>query len=137
MITEILKEKIIKRPFYNYWLKKYLGSNVIKVITWMRRVWKVFENYVFLDLKRNRYSIKIWRLSNGKEVDFIAEKSGITKYFQVCYLFGWEEAIAREYSSLEEINDNLEKYVVSFDEIDFWVSNWIKHFKIWELESVL
>jgi predicted AAA+ superfamily ATPase len=44
------------------------------------------ENYVFLELKRHGYEVKIGRLSSGKEVDFIAEKQGIIKYFQVCYL---------------------------------------------------
>lgn len=47
---------------------------------------KLLENYVFLELKRHGYSVKIGRLKNGEEIDFIAEKNGIVKYFQVCYL---------------------------------------------------
>ncbi len=102
-----------------------------------RDIWKLIENYVFLELKRKWYSIKIWRLSNWKEIDFIAEKNWIIKYFQVCYLLGSEDIIAREYSSLEEIKDNWEKYVISFDDIDFWISNWIRHIKIYNLENIL
>ncbi len=117
---------------WDLWLR-----NCLVWFEFKRDIWKILENYVFLELKRNRYNIKIWRLNNGKEVDFIAEKDWITKYFQVCYLLSWEETIAREYSPLEEINDNWEKYVVSFDDIDFWVSNWIKHIKISNLENIL
>ncbi len=68
---------------------------------------------------------------------FYSWKNGIIKYFQVCYLLGSEDTIAGEYSPLEEIKDNWEKYVVSFDDIDFWVSNWIKHIKIYDLENIL
>jgi hypothetical protein len=34
-------------------------------------------------------------------------------------LLNSEETIEREYTSLEKIKDNWEKYVVSFDELDF------------------
>lgn len=150
--------------YLSYWLKVYL-LDIIKSVNpdtkryfeiynkyyvwdlWLRNslVWfdfkrdigKLLENYVFLELKRNGYNIKIWRLSSQKEVDFIAEKNWIIKYFQVCYLLGWEETIEREYSALEEINDNWEKYVVSFDDIDFWISKWIKHINILKLDLVL
>ncbi len=129
------------KKYFEIYNKYYIWDlglrNSLVWFDFKRDIWKVLENYVFLELKRNWYSIKIWRLSNGKEIDFIAEKNWIIKYFQVCYLLGWEDTIEREYSSLEEINDNWEKYVVSFDEIDFWVSNGIKHIKIFDLESVL
>ncbi len=39
--------------------------------------------------------------------------------------------------SLEEVNDNWEKYVVSFDDIDFWVSKGIKHINVMRLNDVL
>jgi len=129
------------KKYFEIYNKYYIWDlglrNSLVWFNFKRDIWKILENYVFLELKRNRYSIKIWRLSNGKEIDFIAEKNWIIKYFQVCYLLGWEYTIEREYSSLEEINDNWEKYVVSFDDVDFWVSNWIKHIKIFDLERVL
>jgi predicted AAA+ superfamily ATPase len=100
-------------------------------------IWKLIENYVFLELKRNGYEVKIGRLSNGKEVDFVAEKQGIIKYFQVCYLLWSEETIEREYSALEEIHDNWEKFVVSFDETGFGNSGGIKRVSVMELGKVL
>jgi predicted AAA+ superfamily ATPase len=109
-------------------------------IVWYNKrkdIWKLLENYVFLELKRNDYEVKIWRLKNWKEVDFIAEKNWITKYFQVCYLLNSEEIIEREYSSLEELKTSWEKYVVSMDETSFWISDWIKHIHILDLHKIL
>ncbi len=121
-----------KYYIWDLWLR-----NCLVWFEFKRDIWKILENYVFLELKRKWYNIKIWRLQNGKEIDFIAEKNGIIKYFQVCYLLATDETILREYSPLEEIKDNWEKYVISFDDIDFWVSNGIKHIKIYDLENVL
>jgi hypothetical protein len=39
-----------------------------------------------LELKRQGYAVKIGRLSSGQEIDFVAEKAGIIKYFQVTYV---------------------------------------------------
>jgi predicted AAA+ superfamily ATPase len=100
-------------------------------------IWKLIENYVFLELKRNWYEIKIWRLKSWKEIDFIATKNGITKHFQVCYLLWSEETMRREYASLEEIKDNWEKFVISFDDIDFWNYKWIKHINVMKLNNIL
>jgi predicted AAA+ superfamily ATPase len=102
-----------------------------------RDIWNLLENYVYLELKRKRYKIKIWRLKSWKEIDFIATKNWITKYFQVCYLLWSEDTIKREYWSLKEVSDNWEKYIVSFDDIDFWISEWIKHINIMNLEDYL
>lgn len=98
-----------------------------------RDIGKLLENYVFLELRRKGYKIKIGRLSSGKEIDFIAEKQWIVKYFQVSYLLGSEETMHREYASLEEIDDNWEKYVVSFDDMDFWIHEWIRHISIMDI----
>jgi predicted AAA+ superfamily ATPase len=100
-------------------------------------IWKLIENYVFLELKRHWYDVKIWRLSSEREIDFIAEKHWVTKYFQVCYLLWWEDTIAREYGALKGIHDNWEKYVVSFDDIDFGVSDGIRHIHVMKLAEVL
>jgi len=129
------------KKYFEIYNKYYSGDLGLRnALVWFDLkidIWNLLENYVYLELKRNNYEVKIWRLKSGKEIDFIATKNWITKYFQVCYLLGWEETIKREYSSLEEIRDNWEKYVVSFDDIDFWISNGIKHINIMDLEEVL
>jgi len=71
------------------------------------------------------------------EIDFIAEKDGKKKYFQVCYLLSWEDVIEREFWNLELIEYFWPKYVVSFDDIDFWERNWVKYINILDLEKVL
>jgi predicted AAA+ superfamily ATPase len=80
----------------------------------------VLENIVFLELLRRGY-----RVSTGKvgdlEVDFIAEKDGQKKYFQVCYLLASAETEEREFTSLEKIDDNYPKVVLSMDK--HWGSN--------------
>jgi len=100
-------------------------------------IWKLLENYVFLALKRHDFTIKIGRLKTNKEIDFIAEKSGKTLYFQVCTTILDETTRAREYTPLYEIRDNWPKYVVSFDEIDFWENEGIQHLNIMKLEELL
>ena len=129
------------KKYFEIYNKYYAGDlwlrNSLVWFDFKRDIGKLMENYLFLELKRNGYAIKIWRLSSGKEIDFIAEKNGITKYFQVCYLLGWEETMDREYASLKEIRDNWEKYVVSFDDVDFWISEWIRHVNIMKISEVL
>jgi predicted AAA+ superfamily ATPase len=102
-----------------------------------RDIGKILENYAYLELKRKGYTIKIGRLANGKEIDFIAEKRGIIKYFQICYLPGNEETMAREYAPLEEMQDNWEKYLVSFDDIDHGTYKGIKHINVMDLHKVV
>lgn len=129
------------KKIFEIYNKYYVGDIWLRnSLVWFdlkKDIGKLMENYAFLELKRHWYAIRIGRLSSWKEIDFIAEKNGITKYFQVCYLLSGEETIKREYSSLEEVRDNWEKYVVSFDEINFWVSGWIKHLNIMHMSEVL
>ncbi|MDD2565501.1 MAG: ATP-binding protein [Candidatus Gracilibacteria bacterium] len=129
------------KKYFEIYNKYYVGDlglrNSLVGFDIKRDMGKLMENYVFLELKRYGYDIKIGRLSSGKEIDFIAEKNGIIKYFQVCYLLGSEDTINREYYSLEEIKDNWEKYVVSFDDIDFGISQGIKHINVMKINEVL
>jgi predicted AAA+ superfamily ATPase len=150
--------------YLNYWIKVYLLNKVKSVnpetkkffsifnkyYIWdiglrnaiigydrKRDIGKLLENYVYLELRRNGYEVKIWRLWIDKEIDFVAEKYWILKYFQVCYLLWSEETIAKEYAPLEKIRDNWEKYVVSMDEINFWIHEWIKHINVLDLHKIL
>lgn len=98
----------------------------------------ILENYVFLLLKKHGYTVHIWRFQNNKEVDFIAEKHGKIKYFQVATFIMDDTTREREYSSLNQIHDSREKYVVSMDQFDFWVSETgIQHIHIQDLENYL
>lgn len=54
-----------------------------------------------------------------KEVDFVASKGDRIIYLQSTYLLSDEQTVRREYASLEAIQDNYEKYVVSLDDFSF------------------
>ena len=131
------ESKKIFEIYNKYYVSDLWIRNSLVWFDFARDIWKLIENYVYIELKRHSYDVIIWRLKSWKEIDFIATKNGITKYFQVCYLLWWEITIKREYSSLEEVSDNWEKYVVSFDDIDFGISKWIKHINVMKIEEVL
>ncbi len=121
--------------------KYYVGDlwlrNALVGYDFSRDIWKLLENYVFLELKRQGYDIQIWRLDGEREVDFIASKQWIIKYFQVAYTLNGEETLHREYASLQDIWDNWEKYIISMDEHNISEHEGIKHINILELESIL
>ncbi|MDQ7010116.1 MAG: ATP-binding protein [Candidatus Gracilibacteria bacterium] len=141
LLDLVKAEDPITKRYFEIYNKYYVGDlgirNSLVGFNFGRDIGNLLENYVYLELKRKRYEIKIGRLKSGKEIDFIATKNGITKYFQVCYLLGSEDTIKREYGSLKEVSDNWEKYVVSFDDIDFGISEGIKHINIMDLEKHL
>ena len=81
----------------------------------------VLENIVYLELIRRGYKVCIGK-SGDKEVDFIAENSKSTMYFQVAYTVRDENTLKRELSALESINDHYPKYILTMDidpEIDY------------------
>jgi predicted AAA+ superfamily ATPase len=129
------------KQYFEIYNKYYAGDlglrNAFVGYTFDKDIGKLMENYVYLELKRHGYEVKIGRLFNKKEIDFIAEKHGIIKYFQVCYLMGDEKTMAREYSPLEEIHNSWEKFVVSFDEIDHGIHNGIKWVSVMNLNTLL
>lgn len=79
---------------------------------------QVLENIVYIELLSRGYQITIGRVL-GKEIDFIAQKDGVPRYYQVCYLMASEQTREREFAVYDEIDDNYPKYVLSMDTIDF------------------
>ena len=53
-----------------------------------------------------------------REVDFIAIDGDTRLYIQVTYILAEQSTIDREFSVLEEINDNYTKMVLSMDQIN-------------------
>lgn len=76
---------------------------------------KVFENLVYMYLIQNDYQVFVGKY-HDKEIDFVANKNGQTKYIQVAYLLPDEKVREREFGNLLKLNDNFEKIVVSADE---------------------
>lgn len=72
------------------------------------------ENIVYLELLSRGYKVDIGKL-NGYEIDFVASKNDQILYIQVAYLLPDEKTISREFGSLEKVNDNYPKLVLSLD----------------------
>jgi len=93
----------------------------------------LLENFVFLELKRNGYTVFTGSDQN-REVDFVAIKNGVTRYIQSCYLITGEDVVKREFGNLETIKDNYEKMVVSMDDVSLGNRNGIIHAVAWNTE---
>jgi len=86
----------------------------------------LLENIVFNELKARGYKVKIGVYRNY-EIDFIAEKLKEKKYIQVCYLIKDDKTYERKFRSLEKIDDNYEKIVISLDKFFPQEIKGIKH----------
>ncbi len=129
------------KKFFEIYNKYYVSDlwirNSLVWLNFANGISWILENYVFIVLKKYSYNIKIWRLKNHKEIDFIAEKNGKTIYIQVCSSLLNENTLKREYEPFGFIKDNWPKYVISFDDIDFGEKNWIKHINIIDFEWIV
>jgi len=74
----------------------------------------LLENVVYLELLRRGYRVNIGK-TNDYEVDFVAENPNIVKYYQVTQSLVNEEVKNRELRSLENIEDNYEKVILTID----------------------
>ncbi len=74
----------------------------------------LLENIVYLELLRRDFKVNIGK-SNDYEVDFVAENPQEVKYYQVTRSLINEEEKVRELRSLENIEDNYEKIILTMD----------------------
>ncbi len=89
------------------------------------------ENLQYLDLLRAGYNVYVGTIKD-KEVDFVAQRGERKIYVQSSYMLTEAETIEREYTPLENINDNYEKYVVSMDDICLPSRDGIEHIQAWD-----
>ena len=89
----------------------------------------ILENVVFLELLRRGY--KIWTgTSRNSEVDFVCKTpSGDIEYYQVAWQMSDEKTLDREFGSLEKINDNYPKYILTTDSFTLNRSG-VKHLNV-------
>lgn len=76
----------------------------------------LIENLVYLELLHRGYNVSIGKI-DSKEVDFIATKFNEKLYIQVSDTLIEESTRARELASLNAINDNFEKIILTLDNI--------------------
>ena len=75
----------------------------------------LLENLVFLELKRQDYSVYLGKVGSY-EIDFVAEKPSERIYIQVTESMNSKEVREREIRPLLSIADNHEKLILSMDE---------------------
>lgn len=78
----------------------------------------ILENVVYLELLRREYDVYIGKVDDF-EVDFVAIDSTGKRYVQVCETLKDNEnkILTRELNSLQKINDNYEKIILTMDKI--------------------
>jgi predicted AAA+ superfamily ATPase len=97
----------------------------------------ILENVVFLELLRRGY--KIWTgTSRNSEVDFVCKTpTGDIEYYQVAWQMSNEKTLDREFRSLEKINDNYPKYILTTDSFTLNLSG-VNHLNVfnWLLGAI-
>ncbi len=79
------------------------------------------ENIVFLELLRRGYTVNVGKIGT-QEVDFVAKKGDSIQYIQVSASLMEQTTFDREISSLQAINDNYTKTILTLDK--FTVGNY-------------
>ena len=74
----------------------------------------LLENVIYLELLRRGFKVNIGKTSDY-EVDFIAENPEEIKYYQVTQSLKESSVLERELRSLESIQDNYEKTILTMD----------------------
>ncbi len=92
------------------------------------------ENLQYLDLLRAGYNVYVGTVKD-KDIDFVAQRGERVIYVQSTYMLTETDTIEREYTPLECINDNYEKYVVSLDDIRMPSRGGIEHIQAWDFHN--
>lgn len=131
LIYKVSRDDLIGKKILNVNEKYYIADHGIReaiLESNQRDINQIFENIIYLELLRKGYNIRVGKVDN-LEVDFVCTKRNEKIYIQVAYLLASPETTEREFSSLEKINDNYPKYVISMDEFDM-SRNGIRHINI-------
>lgn len=75
----------------------------------------ILENVVYLELLRRGYDVYVGKI-NEFEVDFVAQNSRGTAYFQVALTVRDEKTLQRELRPLQSIRDHYPKTILTLDE---------------------
>ncbi len=75
----------------------------------------VLENVIFLEMLRRGYKVHIGKVGS-LEVDFVAENSNGTEYYQVAATVRDPETLRRELAPLQKIHDHHPKFLLTLDE---------------------
>lgn len=120
LLYKVPRNDLIGKKVLNVNEKYYVADHGIReaiLESNQRDINQVLKNIVYVEMIRRGYNVKIGKINN-LEIDFVCTKNKETLYIQVNYLLVSEETIKREFSVLENLQDNYPKYVLSMDESD-------------------
>jgi len=100
---EINGKKVLKTE-EKYYLAEH-GIREANGYSNKKDVGRVLENIVFNELNARGYIVKVGKIKD-REIDFVAEKGGETKYIQVCYLLADGNIQKRESGGFDGIKDH-------------------------------
>ena len=108
-----IKSKSILKTLGKYYLA---DTGIRNIILGFRNIDEghLLKNVVYLELLRRGYKISIGKTFDY-EVDFIAENVNTIKYYQVSRSIKDSKVLERELRSLESIQDNYEKIILTMD----------------------
>lgn len=108
-----IKSKSLLKTLGKYYIS---DTGIRNIILGFRNIDEghLLENVVYLELLRRGYKVNIGKTSDY-EVDFVAENPNDVKYYQVTQTLSNEEVKKRELKSLESIDDNYEKIILTMD----------------------
>ncbi len=108
-----IKSKSLLKTLGKYYIS---DSGIRNIILGFRNINEghLLENIVYLELLRRGYKVNIGK-TNDYEVDFVAENPNEVKYYQVTQSLVNVEVKNRELRSLENIEDNYEKIILTMD----------------------
>jgi len=110
----------IKRQIYNpskiYIIDTALGNSIS--FKFSENIGHIYENLVFLELKRRNKEIYYWKSKKGKEVDFLIKRGlDIEEAIQVSYNMNYKKTLDREIESLLMAKDEFRiKYLTIITE---------------------
>lgn len=108
-----IKSKSLLKTLGKYYIS---DTGIRNIILGFRNIDEghLLENVVYLELLRRGYRVNIGK-TNDYEVDFVAENPNVIRYYQVTQSLMSEEVRNREIRSLESIDDNYEKIILTMD----------------------
>ncbi len=112
-----IRGKMLFETFEKYYFSDIGLRNNLVGINLARDIGKIAENAVYLHLRRQGYDVSVGSLGEA-EIDFVAQKNGDVRYFQVAYLIADEATHRREFGNLKKIADNYPKYVISMNPLN-------------------
>ena len=94
------------------------------------------RNQIYLELIQHGFKVKIGLYKNYI-IDFVAQKADRIIYFQ-CAKFLIDKSLLNDlYKSLESINDNYEKWIISLDDEQLSSKEGIRHIQAWNIHQIL